>query len=122
VSPEGGLSSTRIVALSVGGAGVAALGASLVFAIMARNTYDETDSTILCSKSNICSPEGLRLRDDAFADATRSTVFGVIGGAALVGGVVLWFLSAPPSRPSSPEAFKLSASSRAMTAQFTRVF
>ncbi|HET6333303.1 MAG TPA: tetratricopeptide repeat protein [Polyangiales bacterium] len=121
VSPETGLSSTRIVALSVGGAGVAALGASLVFAIMARNAYDESEPDF-CGKNNRCSPEGLRLRDDAFADATSSTVFGIVGGAALVGGVVLWFLSAPTSRPSSLEAFKLSASSRAMTAQFTRSF
>lgn len=95
--PDPGLGTGRVVALSVGGAGIVSLGASLLFTILARTTYDKAK----CSDINICTPEGVRLRADAMSHASRATVFGVAGGVALAGGVVLWFLTAPD--PAAPE-------------------
>jgi hypothetical protein len=107
------LGTTRYVALGVGGAGLAALGASLVFTLRARSTYDDSSSE--CRSNNVCSPKGLALRDDAFADATRATVFGIAGGAAVVGALVMWFVG----KPSEP-ALSLNASLNAVTATITR--
>jgi hypothetical protein len=108
-----GLGTTRSVALGIGGAGLAALGAGLVFTLRARSTYDDSSSE--CRSNDVCSPKGLALRDDAFADANRATVFGIAGGAAVVSAVVLWFVG----KPSEPR-LSLKATPNAVTATFVR--
>jgi hypothetical protein len=94
----------RIVALSVGGAGIAALGASLIFGIVARTTYDKSD----CNRM-VCDAKNLEIRNDALAHASRATVLGISGGAALAGGIILWFLSAPDSRAEQSKAITINA-------------
>jgi hypothetical protein len=94
-----GPNTARIVAYSVGGAGIAALGVSAIFAVMARSKYD--DSKPDCRSNDICNGRGVRLRDAALADASVSTVLAIAGGTVLVGGLVTWLLAAPGTRTES---------------------
>lgn len=96
-----GLSTPQVVGLSLGAAGIVALGASLVFTISAKTTYDDSNE-MFCGSEAQCSPEGLRLRDEAFASATWATVLGISGGVALASGLVLWLWF--PSEHSVPAA------------------
>jgi hypothetical protein len=116
---DAGLGTTRLVALGVGGAGIAALGASLIYTIAARSTYD--DSSRSCRSNDVCGKEGIRLRDDARADAGRATVFGIAGGAALVGGVLLWFLAQPPAEKPRATTLTMNAGAGSVSAEFTSV-
>lgn len=121
--PRTGLGTTRIVALSVGGAGVVALGASAVFAIAAQSSYDGT--TEACRKkpgdTDTCSNSAVRERENAMAHAARSTVFAVAGIAAVAGGVVLWFVGGP-SDSESRERVSLSPGGDGLVAAWTRRF
>lgn len=101
-----GLGTTRIVALSVGGAGVAALGASLIYTLAASRSFDDSNRGPCSSSTDICTPKGLALRDDALAHATRATIFGVAGTAALAAGVVLWLIAAPDVEKPPPLAIE----------------
>jgi hypothetical protein len=100
-SPEDDSRSTAsIVALSLGAAGIAAIGVSVVEAILARNAYADSNRG-LCNKLDVCQPEGKHLRDSALADAARATAFGIGGGVLLLGGAGLWLL-APRGTPARP--------------------
>ncbi len=113
-----GLTTTQHVALGVGGAGLAALGASVVYTIAALSTYD--DSSPLCRTNDVCTPKGVQLREDARAHATRATVLGIAGGVAVAGGVVLWFLGKPLHADLSETQVSISAGPDAITASITR--
>jgi len=53
--------------------------------------------------------EGLSLRDDAFAHATRSTVLSIAGSVAIASGVTLWLASpAPDVQPNAALTLALS--------------
>jgi hypothetical protein len=103
--PSRGLSTGRIVALSVAGAGVVAVGASVAYAFAASSAYDESKQ--LCGPNHRCIGRGAPLRDEAHADATRATIFGIAGAAAIAGGAVLWFLS--PQGTTGDERMPVSA-------------
>jgi hypothetical protein len=107
----------RIVALSVGGAGVIALGTSLAYAIAARTKFDDSNDFHCRPSSGTCSPEGLRLRERAQADAGLSTAFAIGGGAAVLGGFVLWFVLQPDESGSLP--FEVDVRRDAVTASWT---
>jgi hypothetical protein len=108
-----GLGTTRYVALGLGGAGLAALGATLVLTLRARGTYDDADPE--CRPNGVCTNRGLALRKDAIADANRATGFGIAGGVAVVAAAVLWFAG----KPAEP-TLSLNASPSAVTATITR--
>jgi len=83
----------RIVGVSVGGAGVAALVLGTYAGLHANSTYKEAVSA--CGGTTSCSSSsGLSLRNSASSWATVSTMSFLVGGAALAGGAVL-FLMAP---------------------------
>lgn len=83
----------RIAAVVVGGVGVVGLGLSGVFAVLAKNKYN--DSLQDCPTSpNVCTQAGVNTRNDALTDGNIASVAFGVGAAALVGGVVLW-LTAP---------------------------
>jgi hypothetical protein len=77
------------------GVGVAVLGGVGVglgsfLGLSAKSTYDDAlDSQ--CDAARVCSPEGAASVEDARGTATLSTVLFIAGGAALAGGVVLYF-------------------------------
>lgn len=78
----------------LGGAGVVGVGVGTAFALSARSKYD--DSLAFCDDSdpNRCNATGVSLRDDARGRGNVATVALGLGGAALVGGIVL-VLSSP---------------------------
>ena len=98
--PEG--KTRRTIALVVGGVGVVGLGIGTAFALQAKAKYD--DSLPSCpTDKNICSAQGVSLRDDARTAGNVATVAIGAGAAALVAGAIL-FLTAPsaggePDRP-----------------------
>jgi tetratricopeptide (TPR) repeat protein len=89
-----GLGTGRVVALSLGGAGIAALGASLFFTLTAKSQHDDAKDS--CKQpDDVCRPEELEERASAIDKADVATVLVISGGAAVAGGLVLWILSAP---------------------------
>lgn len=86
--PASGLGTRRVVALGIGGAGLVSLGTGLLFGLAAQNTYADSDA--YCQDNDLCEDEGVRLRQDAKAHATRATVLTTAGVIALAGGVIVW--------------------------------
>ena len=100
-TPEAGWSTQRKVALGVGGVGVAGVVVGAVFGAMTLSKTSATQGH--CSKTPTetqCDREGLALYSDANTTANVSNIGFAVGGAAVIGGVVL-FLTAPSSSPSS---------------------
>lgn len=83
----------RIVAVSGAGVGVVGLILGAVFAADAASKNQ--DSADLGCQGRACPPAGKQARLDALAAADRATAFGVLGGALVASGGVLWFLGAP---------------------------
>lgn len=79
--------------LVTAGLGVASLAVSTVFILSARSSVKDSESHCV---GNACDPTGLDLRDRAVTKGNVSTVFFVVGVAALAGGAVL-YLTAPSS-------------------------
>jgi hypothetical protein len=86
----------KTAALVVGGAGVVGVALGVVFGLQAKSKNDEALQPANCPTSTQCNPSGLSLTDDAKTAATISTIAFAAGGAALVGGIVLW-VTAPRS-------------------------
>jgi hypothetical protein len=81
----------RIAGIAVGGVGVLGVALGVVAGIEAKSTYD--DALSKCGGHPSCPPgsPGLAERDTAGTWATVSDVAFIAGGAAIVGGVVLYF-------------------------------
>lgn len=85
----------RYVAYGLGGAGVLALGVGAAFGLTAISKNGESNDKGCFG--NQCTAPAASLRRDARSAGTISTVFFVVGGAALAGGVTLFF-TAPSSK------------------------
>jgi len=90
-------STQRILGLVIGGVGLVGIGAGSYFGIATGSKNDESKDKCRPDNPNLCSQEGLDLRDDAKMFGTISTISFIAGGALLVGGVVLFF-TAPKSK------------------------
>jgi hypothetical protein len=97
--PRSGANTQRVIGGALGAAGLVGVGVGIVFGLSSRDKRDE--AAAFCNAENQCTEPGLSLRDDAMRAGTISTVAFVAGGAALVGGIVL-FATAP--RGSSTRA------------------
>lgn len=100
-----GLSGRRILALGVGGAGIAALGVASAFGIVALEKRSELDRACNGDR-NACtgSPRVVDpVLDSADTNATVSTVLFAVGSALVAGGAVLWLTDskAAPKTASS---------------------
>jgi hypothetical protein len=94
-APEEPSSSRRTIGLLVAGGGLAFLGVGTAFGIMAGSTNAEAlDNCNTQVEPTRCTQRGLDLTDDARTQAFLSTIFVIAGGAAVVGGTVL-FVTAP---------------------------
>lgn len=92
-------STQRTLGIVVASVGVAGLAASGVFAVLAKNKYN--DSLADCPNDpNVCSQHGVDTRNDALTFGNVASVALGVGAAALVGGAVLWFTA--PSGASAP--------------------
>jgi hypothetical protein len=84
----------RIAALVTGGAGVAAMGVSVVLGFAARARFNESASYCL---DNFCDQTGVALRDGAKTTALAGTIVFVAGATAAAAGAVLWFTAPSPA-------------------------
>lgn len=96
-----GLGTARVAALVVGGAGVVSLTAGLLFGQLAKSANDRSHKTCPAPEQ-VCEPQAVSLRNDAFAHATRSTVLSIAGAVAIVSGVTLWLVSPRSEMPPQP--------------------
>lgn len=118
-SPPPPPSTQRTIALVLGGVGIAGLGMSAVFGVLAKVNNDDAISH--CLPSNVCDAEGVDLGGAAESQATVSTAAFLIGAGVLATGVVL--LVTTPSDGEGPKpataALRAGASARAGGAFFT---
>lgn len=108
-------SGQRTAGLFVGGAGIVgiAIGAGFGGLAISKNS----DSTAHCrpDEPNVCDADGVALRADAEVAANVSNVGFILGGAALVAGVIL-FVTAPSGDDDRAEAgFELRMQAAATT-------
>lgn len=93
ITPEDEGSGQRTAALVLGGLGVVGVGVGTAFALVAMNKDSDADE--VCEEDTTCSTEeGVTLSEDARAAGNVATVGYLVGGAALVGALVL-YLTAP---------------------------
>jgi tetratricopeptide (TPR) repeat protein len=87
-------STQRTLSWVVGGTGAALAITAAVFAVLAAGKNNDSKDACDESDQNRCGPAGVALRNDAKDLANLATVFSVLGGVGLAGGVVL-YVSAP---------------------------
>ena len=77
------------IGLGVAGLGLVGVTIGAVFGLGAISSNDEAKTH--CRTDTLCDAEGVSLTDTAQGQATASTVFFLLGGAALAGGAILYF-------------------------------
>ena len=99
IAPSRGAGNTqRIVAVGVGGLGVAGVVLGSIFGLDAKSTWAEAKSQCT-SYPHGCRDDGVALGVDADRAATMSNISFAIGAVGLAGGAVLW-LTAPSAASS----------------------
>jgi serine/threonine-protein kinase len=91
--PEEASSGPGPLVIGLGVVGVVGLGAGTVLGLMAKSKYDDSKEHCRPTDENVCSAQGVDLRDDAMSLGTMSTVGFIVGGVALAGAGVLWITS-----------------------------
>ncbi|MGA2451542.1 MAG: hypothetical protein ABTD50_23035 [Polyangiaceae bacterium] len=99
--PDTGLGTQRVLAVVAGGLGLAGVGVGSVFGLQAMSKRNEAQSA--CS-TNVCADQsGSDKWSDALKTARISDIAFVVGGAGLLGGVLLW-VTAPSRSGEAPSA------------------
>jgi serine/threonine-protein kinase len=88
----------RNVGLAVAGVGVVGIGVGVVLGLGAKSTYDEIGPH--CN-DRVCDKEGVDITSRAKTSATWATIATAAGGAAVAGGLVLFFM-APRAKNAPP--------------------
>ncbi len=94
------------IAIGVGGA---MIGAGAFFGLRTLSEKSTVDEHCVGSR---CDDAGLRANDDAKQAATLSTVTFVVGGAAVITGVVLLLTVRPTAAPRAPRAARATPAAR----------
>ena len=76
------------IALVAGGA--VAVGAGLVFGVIAKSKWDEAFDDEHCTGDNVCTERGIELTDQARSRATTATVLTVSGLVLAGAGIAIW--------------------------------
>jgi hypothetical protein len=106
VEPEGSDGSTqRTIGIVVGVGGLALVGLGAGFGLSAKSSLDDSNAENHCRADNKCDAIGVAARDDAKSAALVSTIGFIAGGAALIGGTVLYFTA--PRRDAKPAGFRV---------------
>ena len=79
------------------GAGLVGVGVGAVFGVQA--IQKSSDAKSLCDPAACTDPRALSVNDDAKSAATLPTIAFALGGAALIGGGIVW-LTAKPAKPA----------------------
>ncbi len=95
------LGTQRVIAIALGGVGLAGAALGTVYGLGARADLEDSDSQ--CSLRDVCSDEGIQLREDARDKAALATVGFGVGLAGVAGCVLLW-LTATDTSERPPEA------------------
>jgi serine/threonine-protein kinase len=95
----------RYVGAGIGAAGLVGVVVGSIFGIKAANKNSESLPHCLPNNSKRCDSQGVALGADALAAAKVSTLAFVIGGAALVGGTIV-FLAAPAGAPQNKSGLR----------------
>jgi hypothetical protein len=93
----------RIAGMAVGGAGIVGIGVASYLALSARSSYNDALASDCMGMKNACDAAGLTATHDARSRANVATVVGVLGLAAVGGGIALYLLA--PSAASNEHAF-----------------
>lgn len=99
-SPPSGMSGQKIAGIVVAGVGVAGLAVGGVFGGLTLSAVGKTVSDGHCLEGNPvrCDAEGLAARKDAELTANISNIALAVGGAAVIGGVVLFLVAPSPQK------------------------
>lgn len=89
----------RIIGLSTAGAGLVAMGVGAFLGFKAKSTYDDSNNGH-CNSQNVCDTEGKALRSSADGTATGATIAVGAGAAAVIGGLVLYFVAPRDTKAS----------------------
>jgi serine/threonine-protein kinase len=84
----------------IGGAGVAGLAVGAIFAVNAKNTFEDSLHHCEATNQNLCDSTGVAKRGDARSAGDAATVAFGLGAAALVAGGVLWLTAPRPTHES----------------------
>ena len=94
VTPPAPGRNQRIAGIVVGASGVVAVGIASVVTLSARSKYKDALAAHCMGSTSMCDSAGLDTTHSARHTANIATVVTIIGGAAVIGGVVL-YLTAP---------------------------
>ncbi len=100
----GGLGGGKIAGIVIGAAGIVAMGLSPVLGAVAKSNYDATTTNNNCTPNGCPDQAGVDARNSAKFLADFGTGLFIGGAVALVGGVVLFFVS-PKAHAASASAF-----------------
>jgi len=103
-----GLGTQKVVAIALGGVGLAGAAVGTVYGLSARSDLADSDSQ--CSLRDVCTDEGIQLRDDARKKATISTVGFAVGLAGIAGSVLVWLTDTDTSEQAPAKAPTLQGS------------
>lgn len=83
----------RIAGVSLIAGGIVGIGVAGVLTVSARGKYKDALDTHCMGMTNACNDEGLQITQDARGTANIATVITIVGGAAIVGGIVLYVIA-----------------------------
>jgi tetratricopeptide (TPR) repeat protein len=91
----------RKLAVVTGALGAASLAGGIAFGVRAENLAERSD--VLCPTEICADPEGLRLNQDARANALRANVLFGAAAVSIAGTVALWVLGDPDELSAAPD-------------------
>jgi hypothetical protein len=95
-----GPSTQRTLGLVFGGVGIAGVALGSYFGLRAKSKNHDSLADCQADNHNLCTSDGVNLRNAALSSARLSTAFMIGGGALLVGGVVV-YLTAPNKKSTT---------------------
>jgi hypothetical protein len=96
----------RIAGITLIATGGVAIGVASALTLSARGKYKDAVEEHCMGSTSMCSAEGLTITRDARSRANVATVITIAGGAAIIGGVVL-YLIAPKAATDEEHALYL---------------
>jgi len=96
----------RIVGVTLAVAGAVTVGIAAGVTLSARGTYKDALEGHCMGSTTMCDPTGTDITGDARSRANKMTIVSIVGGAAIIGGVVL-YLVAPKASSSTEHALYL---------------
>lgn len=96
----------RIAGITLIATGGVAIGVASALTLSARGSYKDALEEHCMGSTSMCSAEGLTITGDARSRANIATVITIAGGAAIIGGVVL-YLIAPKAATDGEHALYL---------------